>query len=910
MSQRLSIGAAVFLVAALLSVAVWSTLRDPIGSEVGTQSSTASDNETAVLHPAEAEARTARPAKEETLLANATASRLEAKRSGDTGAAIRRLGALAWKGRVLDGTRAAIAGARVTLLRRLGLEALLRQSGADPESVDIADLDKLQPLATVKSQRDGRFSLREVKGRSSATHLAVQHPDYALRLFSLASLAASAEKDIRLLLDPGRSLSGRVVDSQGVGIVGATLRIEATRAASGLGPKEAEFLASLIGEAKSGAAGRYSISGLPEGSYRVLGECSGYLAAHSRSFEIAQKDCVDCGNLVMRRARRLLGRVVDAQNKGIVGATIEIANEATTGRAMRAKSGSDGRFELVLPKHVPSFAIARHQNFNDARIDIRAPDGLGKLLVRMTPRASISGVVLDRSTNQAVEEFAIRARRLGDKEKAGAGSRAGTVANWTKHPKGQFSLGGLLPGRYVVEVHGKQHLFSQVGPIEIRSGSRTRRVSIALRRGVAIEGRARDASSDEGIAGVRIELFKVDGAAKGRRPQADDFRLLYAPASAARSERIRATRSGRGGRFSLGAHEPGRYRVVALAADRPRTTLDEFVVRGGQDKHQLRLAIAQGARVHGVVRNAAVTARATTASRSWVVLMHDDQRMHARRADNRGGFEFRGLPAGDYRAAVASSAAAGRSLLRGQRSGTRFRLEEGSSKRLELEQGSEGQVTGRVLVNGRPSSTSVRLLAIDSITRPAQIAGDRATRRLRADCDKAGNYVIDEVPAGTYALEVHSRSATAPQLLFETRVQVDSQGLWHPVHIKAGSFVFEVRDAAGAPVREAQLRLFREAPGSASEQSSPMTRNVEGPQRQRACRRASDGQLALPRQRCGWEHQDGHVLARRQHPTWPRPSLPPRKCKKSSVIADRVASPTQAFCHAAVGSAWARDRHS
>ena len=869
MSHRLRLGTAISFAVAVLTVAVWSCLQDPLAVEANSVSADDQAPRNALT-----DTRNTRAESIVGDLAPRSFASAPAARRAD-GADVPALGLhdLSWQGRVIDGTGAAIAGARVVLLRRLDLERLLRQTGADPETVDIAELDKLQPIATVESQRDGRFSLRDVRGRSSATHLAVQHRDYAAQLVSLADRSTRASKDIRVILDRGRILSGRVVDEQGVGIVGATLQIEARTDVSGFGPSEAELLASLVGTVRSGPAGGFALQGLPAGNYRLIARRADYLDERSATLEIDKKNELDCGQVIMRRARVLHGRVVDPNGEPVEAAVIEVVSAgkaaapkiatAVTVPAMAAtataktrdepaeawserivaKSSKDGRFVLELPTRGATLAIARHPEFEEARFELTATGTQDELRVRMTPRASITGIVIDRSTNEPIEDFTIRARRVADgiETVSAHESRAETMADWSKHRDGKFTLRGLLPGRYVLEVYGMRHIANRSDPIEVRSGARTRAVTIALRRGVVIEGRTIDARSRGGLAGVRVELFKANASPNGEGvSDGNDFRLLYSPELRSRRDRIRTTMSRHGGSFSLGAHEPGRYRVVAIASARPWAILDDFVVRGGQPRRQLRLELARGASVFGALPKQATTPRSTSAvvpssptspgrmlaSSSWIVLMHKSGNTFARRCDDRGRFEFRGLRSGDYRAVVATSAAAGRSLLMGQRARAQFHLGEGERLRIDPGHPFRARVSGRVLVDGRPQRATVQLIPLGSASRSADL--DRAARgRLLAHCDGDGNYAIDAVPSGQYALEVRSRSAADSRLLFTSRLTVGQRNLSRAIHIKTGSLVFEVRDASGVPVPKAQLRLVRKVAGVENGASSPIVKNVE-----------------------------------------------------------------------------------
>lgn len=108
------------------------------------------------------------------------------------------------RGRILDGSRRPVAGARVMLSRVAGIE-LAPQPTKDREPV--SGIQDLQPTAT--SDGEGRFALLAVPSGGGSCRVAVEHERHAYQTFEISESRPGDGIDLELA--PQRQLRGRVV---------------------------------------------------------------------------------------------------------------------------------------------------------------------------------------------------------------------------------------------------------------------------------------------------------------------------------------------------------------------------------------------------------------------------------------------------------------------------------------------------------------------------------------------------------------------------------------------------------------------------------------------------------------------------------------------------------------------------
>jgi protocatechuate 3,4-dioxygenase beta subunit len=164
---------------------------------------------------------------------------------------------------------------------------------------------------------------------------------------TVALTVAQSLTDVEVLVDPGRSVSGRVTDEAGSGL--REIQVSAFRDTPPYGQ---------AARTRSGPDGRYALEGLLPGSYGISATDEGYGRASARA-RLVSADMNDV-DLKLPRATKVSGLVVSGEGKPVAGARVRATVESRqTGTGMMtsvdsAVTAEDGSFELqrVMPGSV------------------------------------------------------------------------------------------------------------------------------------------------------------------------------------------------------------------------------------------------------------------------------------------------------------------------------------------------------------------------------------------------------------------------------------------------------------------------------------------------------------------------------------------------------------------------------
>jgi len=143
------------------------------------------------------------------------------------------------------------------------------------------------------------------------------------------------------------SLQGRVVDTTGMPVAGAEIRIF-RKVKSADERSTRNELISLGAEAlRTGADGRYETQFAfdAESPLRVVALAKGMLAGRSRWITAGDTPSVDVQDIVLRRLRTVPGRVVDRQGRPVAGATV--FNVGDSHQRVETTTDAEGRFQLA-----------------------------------------------------------------------------------------------------------------------------------------------------------------------------------------------------------------------------------------------------------------------------------------------------------------------------------------------------------------------------------------------------------------------------------------------------------------------------------------------------------------------------------------------------------------------------------
>ncbi|MGH9360970.1 MAG: carboxypeptidase regulatory-like domain-containing protein, partial [Thermoanaerobaculia bacterium] len=277
-------------------------------------------------------------------------------------------------GKVVDGlTQAAIAQAVVTFTHES------QGSGSVPRRTA-----QTGPEGTfeVKGLREGKFALAaRARGYFSSKPQAV-------------TIAPGGGREFTIPLEAGSSIAGRVLDTAGKPIAGATVRPNpAFSNNQGYDPR---FQSLQDANALSDSEGRYLLEGLPpHPNYRVVATHREYAPSSSKPLALNAREAVENADLTLSRGGVVRGRVVDEKGSPLAGAGVSASRARGQGAAEEEEVG----YYFGDPRSA-SATSDRDGNYSLPRLEA----GLYTLRAQLRGRASAQ-----RDGVQLVEERATEA---------------------------------------------------------------------------------------------------------------------------------------------------------------------------------------------------------------------------------------------------------------------------------------------------------------------------------------------------------------------------------------------------------------------------------------------------------------------------------------------------------------------
>ncbi len=501
-------------------------------------------------------------------------------------------------------------------LERPGPKKKEKRKEEDAEVVVTDEEEGPESYDTV-SDEDGRFVFELPKAGRYA--IEVDADNY---LFARVETPAPA-KGVRLILRTGASLEGTVVDARGQPVETVVLTVEV-----GTGEQRREL------EAETDESGRFTLGGLPPGTYtvRAVLDSGGFVHKASRTVQVRGTETVDA-SLRMDTGGSVSGIVVDEHGRPVADVQVwgmalrdEDSFSVTSTDATMARTGPDGRFtvhhlmegECRLHVEKAGYALEQPPDAEGTHFpwETTRPVRVGSKDVRLVMhyQGRITGRVV-RADGTPVSRFSIHGEFFRD-------------------PEGRFS-------RAVDQVGTEFLVFDAPGmarkslEVKVQAGQDVDVGDVRLEPGLQIRGRAVDARTGEPVVRAEVRLKRPEDS-----PELGEFGS------------VAMTHTGVDGTFTLDQLESRPYLLEVQHETHMR---HRQPVEPGEARVEVRLQV--GTTVEGTVRDrhgrpVSALVRLVPMNTPVSRFHHFNQRAGAETDASGGHFSMNRMEPGDYAVSV------------------------------------------------------------------------------------------------------------------------------------------------------------------------------------------------------------------------------------------------------------------
>ncbi len=302
------------------------------------------------------------------------------------------------------------------------------------------------------------------------------------------------------------------------------------------------------------ADGTFLVNDIPDGEYSLRVEADGYKDEPWTRASSGEMNL----SIQLSPKPKIRGRVVDAQTGKPLTTFIVNLRQGVTNSDMSTKvqgttksiSDADGRFELDAPLpgdySVEAVASGYAPSFSE---DFRIEDGqeLPGITVNVDKGGSISGTIVN-SSGQAVSGALIKSNNnhwTGTPFDLSMGEffpGTATKSQTRSGADGTFTIEGLTPTTYLIEVEHKDHSKTVMKGISIAMGQDTAIGDLVMTSGASVAGTVRGPSGSP-LMGATVTMQMESGP--------DNFPITY------------TSKTGRDGQFKLNHVRSGNYYIFA-----------------------------------------------------------------------------------------------------------------------------------------------------------------------------------------------------------------------------------------------------------------------------------------------------------------------------------------------------------
>jgi protocatechuate 3,4-dioxygenase beta subunit len=256
------------------------------------------------------------------------------------------------------------------------------------------------PFDTVSADQTGKWTSARVPAKLDQLSFRVTHPEFMPADYDQATPDNSTGKVVtkesllagnaQMTLEPGIRVEGTLADDRGVSIAAAEVTL-------------------LMGEnletrkqAKSDSQGRFKLVVFEAGKAHLVAQARTYAPQH---IPVEAERGLKPLSLVLAKGNLLQGRVVDDIGKPVEGATVSLASWRNLPLlSWRAQTDSEGRFSWdSAPADSVGLSVSK-AGFNDAYQDVSAAAN-EEATLRLAKAFQLTGKVADAQTKEPIKSF-------------------------------------------------------------------------------------------------------------------------------------------------------------------------------------------------------------------------------------------------------------------------------------------------------------------------------------------------------------------------------------------------------------------------------------------------------------------------------------------------------------------------
>lgn len=346
------------------------------------------------------------------------------------------------KGVVVDARGKPIAGAAISF-----------RSTFDRSKFSSATLARYSSAeTTAESGEDGSFELDVVPGRV----IVEAELGGAIARAVLEGVAPERVQSVRIVLDASVSISGRVIDSRGTGVPGATVHVTMT---DELGERTQR-------QVDAGDGGRFLLENLTPGSFSIEAQAPGQGSSRvaRKQLRSGQAASVD---LVLDGSAAISGTVLDAKGRPIGGVTVSCYQARSRTPAVEVTSDREGAFSCDNLSTRVHHVRAAAEGYGRVWVhDIQPP--ATDIEIQLLAPGGVRGLVSD-SDGAPIDSFSIRITQYTSLSDSSThlGSQPPTSF---QDAHGKFELPIESPGTYHLVASAPGQAPSDPVAVEVPSG--------------------------------------------------------------------------------------------------------------------------------------------------------------------------------------------------------------------------------------------------------------------------------------------------------------------------------------------------------------------------------------------------------------------------------------------------------